>query len=240
MNAPNGAGWTALHWACSTGQVVAVKVLLAKFVNTSIAPPSDSRCTPLAVALDSGYGDIVDLIDPSGSATERVRGQGWRSPFHACSFCGADSAQVYCGLCAETAYCNQRCADRHWKEAHRADCTSKRPAMTLTGRGDRAYSGVPPAEAATLAARKAPAVLSTHKAAELRLFQARNPAFHAAHAGICRMMQSSTGLSSRNVPSAWQNTGALDQLMADGNANGWREMHHQSLGLETGASTTST
>ena len=206
VNVTNGAGWTSLHWACSMGQTEVVALLLEHpEIDTTIAPNNDARCTPLAVALDAGYGDIADIIDPRGGSSERLRGQGWRSRFDACGFCGANNAQRYCGFAGVVAYCNQRCADRHWKEMHRSDCGS--------------------------ALAKPPEVLDADSAAMLRLDSSRNPAVRAAHGRRTRMMNSSAGLaaSKRNTPTAWRNTAALDQLMADGSATSWREMHHQRI-----------
>ena len=230
VNAVNNAGWTALHWACSTGQTAAAKFLLScEGVDISIFPKSDARCTPLALAQDCGYGEIVDLIDPSGISAERLCGQTWRSPFDACSFCGAQDARKYCGLCGLAAYCGQRCANRHWKENHRADCTIKQ-SIRKRQHLERDLSPVKNMEMFS-----APTLIDLKEALPLRF--SKNTKGSSSRQNHTREFSSVVSANERRS-TVWRNTGALDQLIADGNPVKWRAIHQQSFLKTSGTAET--
>ena len=63
---------TSLHWAATAGHLEATRVLVRLGADKTIIDHSGH--TALALALDRGFGDVADILDPEGTAAEFERG----------------------------------------------------------------------------------------------------------------------------------------------------------------------
>ncbi|MGA7236982.1 MAG: ankyrin repeat domain-containing protein, partial [Bryobacteraceae bacterium] len=75
VNAPQGDGATALHWAASNEDLETVKLLLAAGANVNAAT-RDNAITPLFMACTSGNGDIVEALLAAGASANSVKSNG--------------------------------------------------------------------------------------------------------------------------------------------------------------------
>jgi len=66
---------TALHWAASRGLIEAVSVLL-RFGADPTLTNTDGH-SALRLALDRGFGDVADALDPEGTSLDFERGTAW-------------------------------------------------------------------------------------------------------------------------------------------------------------------
>jgi ankyrin repeat protein len=62
---PNRPGWTALHYAATSGSVEIVKMLLEKSAYIDAASPN--RTTPLMMAAGGGWQSVVELLVAEGA-----------------------------------------------------------------------------------------------------------------------------------------------------------------------------
>jgi ankyrin repeat protein len=93
--------WTPLHWACRTGVVSVVELLLQKgFRSTTVATSEpDGRWSPLSIAKFHGHGDIFEkLSEPCrsliGDDDDSVHSQGQRHDGYSCDGCFHVSSSV--------------------------------------------------------------------------------------------------------------------------------------------------
>ncbi len=75
VNAPQGDGATALHWAAENGDVEMVKMLLAAGANVNAAT-RDGAITPLLMAAQSGEASVVEALLAGGASANSAKSNG--------------------------------------------------------------------------------------------------------------------------------------------------------------------
>ena len=97
VNAPQGDGMTALHWAAHNGDVSLAGILLDAGANVA-AGTRIGHYTPLHLAAKTGAGDIVEMLLGDGAdAMARTEGAGAATPLHFAA--GSGSAGAVRGPC---------------------------------------------------------------------------------------------------------------------------------------------
>jgi len=86
INQTNEAGWTALHFACSSGKLDIVHYLVKRKANLEVET-HNSCSTPLFIACSYGHLPIVQFLVESGANVNVVNGKG-ETPLYISCFSG--------------------------------------------------------------------------------------------------------------------------------------------------------
>jgi ankyrin repeat protein len=91
VNAAQGDGMTALHWAAYNGQVELVETLLEAGATTQVVTRIGSY-TPLHHAARNGFADVVEALIAAGADVEAVTSTGQARALHLAASSGREAA----------------------------------------------------------------------------------------------------------------------------------------------------